>query len=184
MLGWPLTSSKQEHHEIVDKTAVDDYGNRIEASKRSKFLEGSMNERSIAVASSWHEADTVSEFDTDTDEDTEVTPRPAKIRTSHDDQKVSGESETPAVSKRRFFGFRKTTQSTDDDTKQKASSPKKPRRGLRKSLSIWNFHSSEPNSQVSLQPTEHTTPRPKPISKTLSPAKNEKNILDEREAES
>ena len=180
MSGWPLASTEQEKDEDVNETMTNDYGHRSEMSKRSKFLEGSMNERSIGLASTWHETDTASNYDGESDEDEELTPRPAKINTSLEDQKSSVEAETPATTKRRFFGFRKTTQSVDDDTKQKANSPKKLRRGLRKSLSIWNFHSSETDSQVSLQSTVHSPPKPKPISKTLSPAKNEKRVLDER----
>jgi hypothetical protein len=150
-----------------------------QATRRSKFVEGSLTERSAAVASSWYDHDSISEFSIDSD----TIPRASK------DTRESGSFEsndskplpiTPATVKRKkLFKLKSSVKSSEDGQEQQVM-PKK--RGLRKSLSTWNFHNLGDKMKIFGGSTNDLTP------KTIKPEKDKytssktpaKDDLDER----
>ena len=176
-----LALSLQEQSDKANETGAETTSSgskhRDRELKRSKFLEGSMNERSIAVASTWQTDATDSVADIDSESDSQDTPRPSKAEL--DNASIDTELETPATTKRRFFNFRSKTKSSGDQPEQKASSPKRLRKGLRKSLSIWNFNSED---KVKSTDESSTIATPKPLSKAIkqTPLKVEKKVLNDR----
>lgn len=120
------------------------------AARRSKFNEGSMNDRSTAVSSTWdgngprlsEESGDHSADDTDSD----ATPR-ASSRTSRDSNSsfdvsdFQPRSTTPATIKNRLSRLGSHFKSTSEDPEKAVNEQKKvKRKGLRKSISNWNFH--------------------------------------------
>ena len=108
---------------------------------RSKFLEGSMNARSVGVASSWYH-DTTSGSESlddsaassakESDTDSDATPRATKPLPA---------TPAPSMTKKsifRFGGGRSSGESAR--TVDEAPEKHKERKGLRKSISMWNFH--------------------------------------------
>ena len=153
--------------------------------RRSRFLEGSLSERSAAVASSWCDYDSVSEESYDSD----TTPRASKD-TCGSGSFESTESKplpaTPAtVNRKRLFNFRSGVKSSDDsESTIEHAMPKK--RGLRKSLSTWNFHNLGDKMKIFGGSTNDLTPKATKSSKEQqklpkTPAGSSKNeVLDER----
>jgi hypothetical protein len=129
--------------------------------RRSKFLEGSMNDRSVAVASSWyHDSTSGSEgvdephafLANETDTDSDATPRASNQRPP------APAPPTTRKSMFRFGGGRRSDESAR--TVEEAPKHAKERKGLRKNISIWNFREkifggsgSDANSETSTQTT-------------------------------
>ena len=152
-----------------------------QAPRRSKFLEGSLTERSHAVASSWYEHDSASEDSSDSD---------ANLRSSRDTREsASFESTerktlppTPATTKKKkLFKLKSSIKSSEDsESVEVQAMPKK--RGLRKSLSTWNFHNLGDKMRIFGGSTNDLTPKAAKPEKgkqsfVQTPAKD---ILDER----
>lgn len=112
-------------------------------SKKSKFLEGSMNERSVAIASTWCGHTPGVEDDMDVRTDADATPRPSRESQrpeAKDDDSTDNDTEIPIMQKRRLFKFRANPKPSLSESKGLNVSPRLVRKGLRKSMSIWNFH--------------------------------------------
>jgi hypothetical protein len=117
------------------------YGDaRSRPNRPSKFLEGSMNDRSVGVASSWYHDNTSGSegFDEstaslvhDTDTDSDATPRASK---------PLPRTPAPPTTKKSIFRFG-GGRSSEESARSVEEVPKntKERKGLRKSISIWNF---------------------------------------------
>ena len=114
---------------------------RLTSTRPSKFLEGSMNDRSVGVASSWYHDNTsgsesldesasssAGDIDTDSDATTRATkplpPTPA-----------------PTTTKKSIFRFG-GGRNSEDSAHRVEEGPKvaKEHKGLRKSISVWNLH--------------------------------------------
>jgi hypothetical protein len=113
--------------------------------RRSKFLEGSMNTRSVGVASSWyHDTTSGSEgFDdpaagsmNDCDGDGDTTPRATKLP-PHTPAPVPA----PTTTKKSIFRFGGGRSSEESARAVEETKAAKERKGLRKSISTWNFQS-------------------------------------------
>jgi hypothetical protein len=127
-----------------------------QATRRSKFVEGSLTERSAAVASSWYDHDSISEASIDSD----TTPRASK------DTRESGSFEsndskplpiTPVtVKSKKLFKLKSSVKSSEDGEEQQAMPKKK---GLRKSLSTWNFHNLGDKMKIFGSSTNDLTPK-------------------------
>lgn len=115
--------------------------------RKSKFFEGSMNERSVGVSSTWDvNGERLSEETSGADEDADSTPRDS--RTSMDSFNSSDLSEfrptstTPATLKQRLSRLASSFKLNEDTTKRPEVIQAQPKRkGLRKSMSTWGFHS-------------------------------------------
>ena len=114
---------------------------RSSSTHPSKFLEGSMNDRSVGVASSWYHDNTsgsesldgsTSSLAGDTDTDSDATPRATKPLPP-----------TPArnTTKKSIFRFGGARNSEDSAHRvEEGQKIAKERKGLRKSISVWNLH--------------------------------------------
>lgn len=120
------------------------------AMHKSKFNEGSMNERSTAVSSTWDDygnrLSESSEGRSTDDTDSDATPR-ASSRISRDSNSSFDVSEfrprptTPSTIKNRLSKLGSQLKSTSEILEKAENEQKKDKRkGLRKSLSNWNFH--------------------------------------------
>ena len=115
--------------------------------RMSKFNEGTMTDRSNGVASSWQEYGArVSEsserpFE---DSDSDATPRASRISrdsgSSYDISDFKPATSTPATIKQRWSRLTTNLRSHDDTPKPLEQDTKPRRKGLRKSISSWNFH--------------------------------------------
>ncbi|RVX66224.1 hypothetical protein B0A52_10151 [Exophiala mesophila] len=112
-------------------------------SQASRFAEGSMNNRSAGVASTWLQngtAFTSSEEDTDH----EFTPKQSPQRSSLDINEFKPDPVTPATLKQRLARFGSAFKPHHNQPSTNAASGSAPeehkkRRGLRKSLSMWSL---------------------------------------------
>jgi len=128
--------------------------------RRSKFMEGSMNQRSVALASSWHENAVNSSDDASADTESDATPRPLRdLRPSNSMEREDVEPMpiSTTTPKQGFSRFRGT--SSKDGEKTKAALPKKARKGLKKSLSTWNFHHLGEKMKIFGGSTSDLTPK-------------------------
>ena len=153
--------------------------------RKSRFLEGSLSERSAAVASSWYDYDSVSEESYSPD-----TPPRASKDTYGSGSFESTESKplpaTPAtVNRKKLFKFKSGVKSSDDsEATIEQALPKK--RGLRRSLSTWNFHNLGDKMKIFGGSTNDLTPKATKSSKEQqklpkTPAGNStKGVFDER----
>lgn len=150
---------------------------RKQAPRRSRFLEGSLNEKSAVVASSWYEHDSVSEDSYDSD----ATPRASRDTrdiTSFESSDSKPLPITPATIKRtKLFKLKSSVKSSDDTTEQEVM-PKK--RGLRKSISTWNFHNLGDKMKIFGSSTNDLTPKAPKQDKEKASKTPAKDILDER----
>jgi hypothetical protein len=143
----PLVERKQAptitgKHEAETKQHT--FSDGTPSSKRkSKFLEGSMNTRSVGVASSWyHDTTSSSEsFDdpavgsmNDCDGDGDTTPRATKLP-------PHTPAPAPTTTKKSIFRFGGGRSSEESVRAVEETKAAKERKGLRKSISIWNFQS-------------------------------------------
>ena len=121
------------------KESYDDADSR--QNRRSKFLEGSMNDRSVGVASSWYHDNTSGSdgFDEshaspagDIDTDSDATPRASKPLPP---------TPTPGTTKKSIFRFG-VGRHSEESARTVEEVPKIPkeRKSLRKSISVWNLH--------------------------------------------
>jgi hypothetical protein len=151
--------------------------------RRSRFLEGSLNERSAAVASSW--------YDNDASEDSyhsDSAPRASKD-TRGSSSFESTESKplplTPAAVKRKKLFKLKSSIKPREDVQLISEQEIPKKRGLRKSMSTWNFNLGD-KMKIFGGSTNDLTPKPSKPSKdqqrsTKTPAKDAvKDVLDER----
>lgn len=133
----PRTNTIEQDAEAAQHSYLDG-GARID--RRSKFVEGSMNDRSVAVASSWYHDNTSGSDGVDepraflahnTDTDSDATPRASNQRPP---------MPAPPTTKKSMFRFG-GGRSSDESARTVEDTPKiaTGRKGLRKSISIWNF---------------------------------------------
>ena len=135
----PTIAGKQEaetkQHTFSDGTSS--------PNRRSKFLEGSMNARSVNVASSWYHDNTSGSegFDDpvagsmmDCDGDSDATPRATK-------PPPPTPAPAPTTTKKNIFRFGSGRSSEESARTVEETKAAKERKGLKKSISIWNFQS-------------------------------------------
>lgn len=146
-LRWPAESDNLTEDELAAQRERDAKSRRT---RHSKFLEGSMNGRSVGVASSWDEhtatnlGDKTNASKNDTDTDTDATPRASQARLEFG--ALIGDNEkplppTPATTKKGLFrlgGHHRSTEGSARPAEIKVRNTKE-RKGLRKSLSMWDF---------------------------------------------
>lgn len=154
--------------------------------RRSRFVEGSLNERSAAVASSWYDHDSASEDSYGFD----ATPQASKdTRGSSSFESVESKAMpiTPATVKRtklfKLKGSIKPSGESQAEIEQQGM-PKK--RGLRKSLSTWSFHNLGDKMKIFSGSTNDPTQKAPKLDKeqhrvSKTPAGDSaKDVLDER----
>ena len=137
----PTIAGKQEaetkQHDFSDGTSS--------PNRKSKFLEGSMNAHSVSVASSWYHDNTSSSegFDDpvagsmmDCDRDSDATPRANKPPPS-----TPAPVPAPTTARKSIFRFGGGRSSEESARTVEETKAVKARKGLKKSISIWNFQS-------------------------------------------
>lgn len=116
------------------------------AARKSKFFEGSMNDRSVGISSTWNGVgERLSDVPSSEADESESTPRAARISTdsfsSTDLSEFRPAAATPATLKQRLSRLASNFRSGEDVVKATDKEPAQPKRkGLRKSISIWGFH--------------------------------------------
>ncbi|ETN44629.1 uncharacterized protein HMPREF1541_10299 [Cyphellophora europaea CBS 101466] len=131
------------HHDAEPK------GHEI-VGRKSKFLEGSMNEKSVGLSSTWLDHGAGLSTDSTTadvdDDDNESTPRAGRVSVdslnSTDVADFTPLTITPATIKQRLSRFASNFKSSEseDVTRESEVKPKRlQKKGLRKSISFWNF---------------------------------------------
>ncbi|KAI1622035.1 hypothetical protein EDD37DRAFT_636882 [Exophiala viscosa] len=116
---------------------LNDNGEEEQRKKNSRFAEGSMNNRSTGVSSTWHEHGSIL---SGTESDNESTPRPSPQRSSIDIDEFKPPTVTPGTLKQRLFKIGTAFKPHEKATKADAAPPnEKKKRGLRKSISMWNI---------------------------------------------
>ncbi|KPI36435.1 uncharacterized protein AB675_2978 [Cyphellophora attinorum] len=110
----------------------------------SKFLEGSMNTRSVGVSSTWDEHGDRLSLDL-ASEDSDATPRAARPSTdslsSSDLSDFRPQCTTPATIRQRLSKFASSLKPVAEAEKTDVTDHKTPKRkGLRKSISTWSMH--------------------------------------------
>ena len=112
--------------------------------RRSKFLEGSMSQRSVAVASTWMEhGSRLSECSERGDaEDSDATPRASRVSrdsgSSFDVSEFRPQATTPSTIRGKLARFVK--RSSEDAIEPTQVENKQKKKGLRKSISTWSLH--------------------------------------------
>jgi len=101
-----------------------------------------MNDRSTGVSSTWSEHGSISDYSSDASsaEDSDVTPKASRQSDSLDLADFQPPPVTPGTAKRTLFRFRNKTSPNKATQAPTVDQPKKERKGLRKSISTWNFH--------------------------------------------
>jgi hypothetical protein len=114
-------------------------------SRRSRFLEGSMTDRSVAVASTWSKHGVrLSESSERSAEDTHTDATPRAARVSRDNGSSFDLSDfrplpiTPSTIKGKLSKLVKRPRETSSKPVEDGNKQKK--KGLRKSISTWSFH--------------------------------------------
>lgn len=110
----------------------------------SKFVEGSMNGRSVGVSSTWQDHGERLSFEASED-DSDATPKASRPSidslNSTDMAEFQPQATTPATIKQRLSKFASNFKSNDESEKGKQTEQKQPKRkGLRKSISRWSLH--------------------------------------------
>ncbi|KAL9106211.1 MAG: hypothetical protein Q9227_008744 [Pyrenula ochraceoflavens] len=154
--------------------------------RRSKFVEGSMSDRSLGISSAWHKKMNITGLEgIDEAASAALTPRPSK----GDMNKPLPTIPTPKTTKKigMFkFGSHSKDPTKDADKNVQAEEPSSRRKGLRSSRSFFNFRLfNTSKSDMSTEPSnDPTTPKAKQlkISKKKLPSEQEKttNVLNER----
>ena len=109
----------------------------------SKFVEGSMNNRSVGISSTWEvHGDRLSLDQPSEDSDATLKAYRPSIDTitSTDLSEFQPESAAPATLKQRLSRFASTFKSIDETSKEPAEQKSPKRRKLRKSISTWGFN--------------------------------------------
>lgn len=109
-------------------------------SRSSKFAEGSMNTRSAGTSSTWADHGSISSF-SGAESENECTPRASPQRPSVEMDEFMPAAVTPATFRQRLFKIGSAFKPSEK-TKQIETDPQveKKRKGLRKSISMWNIH--------------------------------------------
>ncbi|EXJ93833.1 hypothetical protein A1O1_02226 [Capronia coronata CBS 617.96] len=110
--------------------------------RNSRFAEGSMNERSAGVSSAWGKQGSITSV-SGTESDNDSTPRASPQRSSVDLEEFKPAAVTPATLKQRLYKLGTAFKPHEHSTKQieeEAQPAKKKKKGLRKSISMWNIH--------------------------------------------
>ena len=115
--------------------------------RSSKFSEGTMTNRSNGIASSWSEHGArISESSErqSEDSDSDLTPRASRLSrdssSSYDVSEFRPAGLTPGTIKQRWSRLTSNLRSHEDAPKPTEQDNKPKRKGLRKSISNWNFH--------------------------------------------
>lgn len=169
----PTDSFGHEENNSADESQAKDtnlsWSSQSQPSRRSLFLEGSMNEGSKATASTWHntQAFTVQASDTESEDESELTPRQSpdgSRRSSIDINEFKPLPATPSAFRATIKAFGQKLKQRDSacSSPVKRSIPdshekerKRPqqhrRRGLRKSVTSWKiFNNSTSDAESAM----------------------------------
>ncbi len=126
-----------------NRPSFDNYnsnGDQALVTRNSKFAEGSMNNRSAGISSTWHKHGSISSLSA-AESDRESTPRASPQRSSIDLDEFKPPAVTPATLKQRLLKIGSTFKHNEKPTKVEAQPQvEKKKKGLRKSISMWNIH--------------------------------------------
>ncbi|EXJ91995.1 hypothetical protein A1O3_00545 [Capronia epimyces CBS 606.96] len=158
------------------------------SSRNSKFAEGSMNERSTGVSSTWleHESDSCI---SDTESDNDSTPRASPQRSSVDLEEFKPAAVTPATLRQRLFKIGTAFKSHEHARKQVESETQpegeknKKKKGLRKSISMWNIHNVGGKMKTFGGSSTDLTPKAATQDKTLEVLNDRKRKAEEAYAQ-
>lgn len=147
--------------------------------RNSKFAEGSMTNRSAGISSSWLQHEPLSSLSAE-ESDHDSTPRASPNRASSYLDEFKPPAVTPATIKKRLFRLSSAFKSSDA-SKKTPEEPQmaKKRKGLRKSISMWNI--GERRKTVDGSVNEISTKKGAPNEKFAESAKGQDvDVLNDR----
>jgi hypothetical protein len=141
----PKTSRGRTIPGAFPETVLNESSPRMEA-RKSRFVEGSMNDRSTGVSSIWSSSqENIHNQSYSEDEDSGATPKASRRSTdslsSSDLNDFRPSPATPATLKQRLAKFAHGLRPNEPSSTEQNHETKTPKRkGLRKSISTWSFH--------------------------------------------
>lgn len=136
-----------------------------ETIRPSKFAEGSMNDRSAGISSTWNEHGSLaSTYGTD-ESDNDSTPRASLQRSSIDIDEFNPQPVAAPTFTQRLFKFGTKAKSKDVSKQEATKSEQEPqtvrrKKGLRKSMSMWTLHGDKKKAASQLD-LNNTSPEKK-----------------------
>ncbi|KAJ9602245.1 hypothetical protein H2200_013365 [Cladophialophora chaetospira] len=136
---------------------LDNGAEQKESIRPSKFAEGSMNDRSAGVSSTWNDHGSLASISGTDESDNETTPRASPQRSSFDIDEFNPQTGAAPTFTQRLFKFGTKNKSRDVAKRVTNKSEQEPqtvrkKKGLRKSMSMWTLHGDKKKtaSQVDL----------------------------------
>ncbi|KIW68528.1 hypothetical protein PV04_04467 [Phialophora macrospora] len=144
------------------------------STRSSKFAEGSMNDRSAGVSSTWNDHGSLASVSGTDESDNDTTPRPSPQRSSIDVTEFNPQPVAAPTFTQRLFKFGAKAKSKDASKAEVAKIEQEPqtvrkKKGLRKSMSLWNLHGEKKKVAASEIDLNNTIP-----------PKNDMDVLNER----
>ncbi|OCT52503.1 hypothetical protein CLCR_09853 [Cladophialophora carrionii] len=153
------------------KTGTNSFGENTDSQQQeqeqstrpSKFAEGSMNDRSAGVSSSWNDHGSLASISGTDESDNDTTPRPSPQRSSIDVIEFNPQPVAAPTFTRRLFKLGTKAKPKDvskaavSKTEQDLQTVRK-KKGLRKSMSLWNLHGDKRKAAASQADLNNTSP--------------------------
>jgi hypothetical protein len=133
-----------------------------------------MNDRSAGVSSTWNEHGSLASISGTDESDNDTTPRPSPQRSSIDVAEVNPQPIAAPTFTQRLFKFGTKAKAKDASKAEVAKPEQEPqtvrkKKGLRKSISLWNLHGDKKRAAASEIDLNNTIPQ-----------KNDIDVLNER----
>ncbi|KAK5462769.1 hypothetical protein LTS15_002481 [Exophiala xenobiotica] len=165
-----------------NRPSFDNYnsnGDQALTTRNSRFAEGSMNNRSAGISSTWNKHSSISSLSA-TESDGESTPRASPQRSSIDLDEFKPPAVTPATLKQRLLKIGSTFKHNEKSTKVEAQPQvEKKKKGLRKSISMWNIHNIADKRKTRAGDSTHDLD-PKPSAPDVTAHHPDKEVLNDR----
>ncbi|ETI24531.1 hypothetical protein G647_03900 [Cladophialophora carrionii CBS 160.54] len=145
-----------------------------QSTRPSKFAEGSMNDRSAGVSSTWNDHGSLASISGTDESDNDTTPRPSPRRSSIDVNEFNPQPVAAPTFTQRLFKLGTKAKPKDvskavvSKTEQDLQTVRK-KKGLRKSMSLWNLHGDKRKAAAS-----------QPDLNNPSPEKSNVDVLNDR----
>lgn len=147
--------------------------------RNSRFAEGSMNDRSAGVSSAWLEHGSASSI-SGTESDHDSTPRASPQRSSIDIDEFRPAAVTPATLRQRLSKIGTVFKSHEHSrTPAEGEAHPEKKKGLRKSISLWNMHGFGGRTKTFGGSAHDLTPKAPVQGKTLEVLNDRKRRAEE-----
>ncbi|EXJ60622.1 hypothetical protein A1O7_04775 [Cladophialophora yegresii CBS 114405] len=134
------------------------------STRPSKFAEGSMNDRSAGISSTWNDHGSLASISGTDESDNDTTPRPSPQTSSIDVIEFNPQPVAVPTFTQRLFKLGTKPRPKDASkaevmkTDQEVQTVRK-KKGLRKSMSLWNLHGDKKKAAASQIDLDDTSPQ-------------------------